>query len=304
LEQLRRARGNGVRFAWMTFDEGYGSKPPFLGELDALGQNYVAEVPANFHVWTKKPDVLYRDPPGREGRPRHFPRLKKQNNPPVEARNVATYSPLFRRQEWQNYRVKDGTKGPMVWKVKRIRVWIKDDEGLPGAPHHLLVAINVLDLTEVKYFLSNASEGTPVETLLLVAFSRWKIERMFEDGKGELGLDHFEVRKYLSIQRHLIVSCVSYLFLAEFQQAHRGEKSGTDALSDPHRHGETGTGVASRRALFEGFGPIDSGPVAYHSATLRQGQRQSPQANPTPIAGNRTVSERPTPVQLASYVAL
>jgi len=304
LEQLRRARGNGVRFAWMTFDEGYGSKPPFLRELDALGQNYVAEVPANFHVWTKKPDVLYRDPPGREGRPRHFPRLKKQNNPPVEARNVATYSPLFRRQEWQNYRVKDGTKGPMVWKVKRIRVWIKDDEGLPGAPHHLLVAINVLDLTEVKYFLSNASEGTPVETLLLVAFSRWKIERMFEDGKGELGLDHFEVRKYLSIQRHLIVSCVSYLFLAEFQQAHRGEKSGTDALSDPHRHGETGTGVASRRALFEGFGPIDSGPVAYHSATLRQGQRQSPQANPTPIAGNRTVSERPTPVQLASYVAL
>ena len=47
-----------------------------------------------------------------------------------------------------------------------------------------------------------------------MAFTRWKIERMFEDGKGELGLDHFEVRKYLSIQRHLILSCVSYLFLA------------------------------------------------------------------------------------------
>jgi SRSO17 transposase len=307
LEQICRARANGLRFAWVTFDEGYGSKPPFLRELDGLGQNYVAEVPANFHVWTKKPAVLYRAVPGRAsagGRPRNFPRLKQQNNPTVEARHVATYSPRFRREDWQHYRVKDGTKGPMVWKVKRLRVWIKGDEGLPGAPHHLLVAVNALDPTEIKYFLSNAPEPTPVETLLVVAFSRWKIERMFEDGKGELGLDHFEVRKYLSIQRHLIVSCVSYLFLAEFQQAQRGKKSGADPLSDPHGPGETGAGVASWRTLFESFGRVDSGPPAYHPATRRQSRRQPPQANPTPIAGKRTVFERPTPVPLASYVAL
>lgn len=36
---------------------------------------------------------------------------------------------------------------------------------------------------------------------------------MFEDGKGELGMDHFEVRKFRSIRRHLILSCVSYLFM-------------------------------------------------------------------------------------------
>lgn len=316
LEQLRRARGNGVRFQWMTFDEGYGSKPPFLRELDGLGQNYVAEVPLNFQVWTKKPDVLYRETSGgpgqrvgqrvgqRGGRPRNFPRLKKQNNPTVEARNVATYSPLFRRQDWENYRVKDGTKGPMVWKVKRLKVWLKDDNGLPGAPHHMLVAVNVLDEKEIKYFLSNAPEETPVETLLLVAFSRWKIERMFQDGKGELGLDHFEVRKYLSIQRHLILSCVSYLFLAEFQQKHRGGKSRPDALSNPHGHGETDAGVASWGTLFESFGRVDPESVAYHPTTRHQGQLQPPQANPTPIAGNRPVLERPASMQLASYVAL
>lgn len=304
LEQISRARANGIRFAWMTFDEGYGGKPPFLRELDGLGQNYVAEVPANVHVWTKKPDVLCREVPGRAGRPRNFPRLKKQNNPTVEARNVATYSPLFGRQDWQNYRVKDGAKGPMVWKVKRICVWIKGEDGLPGAPHHLLVAINALDPAEVKYFLSNAPQDTPVETLLLAAFSRWKIERMFEDGKGEAGLDHFEVRKYLSIQRHLIVSCVSYLFLAEFQTRHRGEKSGPDALPDPHRHGETGADVATWRTLFETFGRVDSGPVAYHPETLRQGQRQPSQTNAATPAGNWPASERPAPMQLASYVAL
>ena len=48
LEQVQRALGNGLRFSWLTFDEGYGGKPPFLRGLDGLGQNYVAEIPVNF----------------------------------------------------------------------------------------------------------------------------------------------------------------------------------------------------------------------------------------------------------------
>jgi SRSO17 transposase len=38
--------------------------------------------------------------------------------------------------------------------------------------------------------------------------------------KMELGMDHFEVRKFNAISRHLLLSCVSHLFLAEFQQQH------------------------------------------------------------------------------------
>ena len=221
LEQIERARRNGLFLEWMTFDEGYGGKPPFLRSLDAMGQKYVGEVPSDFRVWTRRPELLYREHAGRTGPPRKFPRLKVKNNPPVEVRRIARYSPLFRRDDWQTYHIKDGHKGPMVWKAKRLCVWLRDEDGLPTQPHHLVVAYNVLEPKVVKYFLSNAPQNTSVETLLLVAFSRWKIERMFEDGKGELGLDHFEVRKYQSIRRHLILSCVSYLFLAEFHQAHK-----------------------------------------------------------------------------------
>ena len=60
LEQVQRALGNGLRFSWLTFDEGYGGKPPFLRGLDGLGQNYVAEIPVNFVGWTRPPEVLYR----------------------------------------------------------------------------------------------------------------------------------------------------------------------------------------------------------------------------------------------------
>jgi len=61
LAQVRRALGNGVRFAWLTFDEGYGGKPAFLRELAGLGQNYVAELPVSFVGWTVPPPMLYRD---------------------------------------------------------------------------------------------------------------------------------------------------------------------------------------------------------------------------------------------------
>jgi len=218
LEQVQRALGNGVRFSWLTFDEYYGGKPPFLRALDGLGQNYVAEIPVNVVGWTKPPALLYRDHArdkrGRRGRRK--PRLKVRNTPAVEVRNILTYSPVLRAVPWVRYRVKDGTRGPMVWEAKRIPFWIKDEDGLPSRPHHLLVARNALNPDEVKFFLSNAPESTSAEVLLLVAFSRWRIERIFEDSKGELGMDHFEVRKYISIQRHLILTSVSHLFLAEF----------------------------------------------------------------------------------------
>ncbi|HLX61010.1 MAG TPA: hypothetical protein VKX17_06980 [Planctomycetota bacterium] len=68
---------------------------------------------------------------------------------------------------------------------------------------------------ELKYFLSNASADTPLETLLHVAFTRAEIEQLFEAAKGEIGLDHFEVRQYVSLLRHLIVSLASLLFLME-----------------------------------------------------------------------------------------
>lgn len=306
LEQLRRARGNGLRFAWLTFDEGYGGKPPFLRELNGLGQNYVGEVPASFRVWTRAPEVLYREHArdGRMGRPRKLPRLKVKNNPTAEVRKVAAYSPRFRREAWQTYRVKDGAKGPMVWRVKRLRVWLEDEHGLPTAPHILLVAQNALDRSEVKYFLSNAPEEIPTATLLLVAFSRWKIERMFEDGKGELGMDHFEVRKYLAIRRHLLLSCVSYQFLAEFHQEHRGGKPGAGSLPDPHGDGPTGPALASGWSVFAEAGRIDPRTIAADAATQCQGQPLPSPADDSPSARRGAAPHSPTHLPLASLVAL
>jgi SRSO17 transposase len=305
LTQYRRAVGNGVRFAWLTFDEGYGGKPPFLRELDACGQNYVGEIPVSFVGWTVPPEILHRQLPcdKRMGRPRKFPRLKVRHTPACEVRDILKYSPVLRRVPWVAYHVKDGEKGPMVWEAKRVPFWVKDERGLPAGPYHLLICRNALDATEVKFFLSNAPMDTPMTELLLVAFDRWRIERMFEDSKGELGLDHFEVRRYCSLCRHLLLTCVSHLFLAEFCQRQK-KRRGIDGASGVDGDADVGGPVVSSWPMLAESGRIDRGAIGDNAGAQSKSATQPPQANGTTITGPRLQIEQPDSMSVAQYVAL
>jgi SRSO17 transposase len=237
LELYDRAAGNGLHFDWTTFDEGYGGKPEFLRELSARHQKFVGEVPRNFRGWIKPPRVITRAfrKHGR-GRGRKTPRLASGSPPPRRV-DAMLNQDGFRNQPWVRWRVKDGHKGPMVWEVKHLRFSPVGADGLPGEPLHLIVARDVLNPAELKFFVSNAPEGASIQELLLVAFSRWRVERCFEDQKGEIGLDQYEGRRYQGLKRHLILSCVSYLFLSRMRQEFGGEKPGVDGVPGAHGGG-------------------------------------------------------------------
>ena len=115
--------------------------------------------------------------------------------------------------------IKDGEKWPVIWEAKAAPLYLKDQDGLPVRAHLLIVARNVQNSDEVKYFISDAPVDTPLTTLLAVAFARWHVERCFQDQKTKLGMDHFEVRNYTSLLRHLTLTAVSFLFLAKTHEA-------------------------------------------------------------------------------------
>jgi SRSO17 transposase len=237
LELYDRAVANGLHFDWLTFDEGYGGKPELLRELSARSQRFVAEVPRNFMGWLDAPRVVSR--PFRKhgrGRGRKTPRLAS-GSPPARRVDEMPDRDGFRNQAWAKWRVKDGHKGPMVWEIKRLRFSPVAADGLPGEPLHLIVARDVLNPVEMKFFVSNADAGTPVQTMLLVAFSRWRVERCFEDQKSEIGLDQYEGRRYRGLKRHLNLSCMSYLFLSRVRQEFGGEKPGPDGVPGAHGGG-------------------------------------------------------------------
>lgn len=215
LEQLRRALANGMTIQWVTADEWYAEKPEFIAGLEELGLQFVLEIPRNLMGWIREP--------------------KDAEVPRGEVQNMVVWSRPLLYQDWVPYHIKDTEAGPMVWEAKLAAFWMKR-EGKVVGPYWLVAMRDVQDRTQVKYFLAGAPAGVPREVILHVAFSRWAVERTLEDEKDELGLDHFEVRKYPSVLRHLRITQVSHLFLARQTERLRGEKSGGDDRPDSHRN--------------------------------------------------------------------
>jgi SRSO17 transposase len=230
VELIDRALANGVCVSAWTFDELYGRDGKFLDALEERQQVFVAEVPVDFHGWVREPKVLQEGPKHiGAGRPKEYPRMAAGYHS-SEVRNLAAHSPVFRKQSWQRYRIKDTNKGPEVWEVKWCVFWRKDQTGLPTRRHCLIVARNVLT-GEVKYFVSNRVPGewNPVmgkyvtlRWLLRVAFGRWSIESCFRESKDELGMDHYQVRGWRCIHRHFYVTQLSQLFCARIRQEYDG----------------------------------------------------------------------------------
>jgi hypothetical protein len=212
----------------------------FLRQLEAREQPFVAEVPKTFTGWIHAPRVTERPFRRSRGRRRKAPRLCSGSRPAISVENMLRYSPQLRDQPWVRYHVKDGQKGPMVWEVKQIMITVQNEKGLPGMRMHLIVARNPLKPEEIKFFVSNAAPETEVQTLLLVGFSRWRVERCFEDGKQEVGLDQWEGRRWLGLKRHLILTSVSYLFLARVREERREKKSGPHRVPGARRRGGAG----------------------------------------------------------------
>jgi SRSO17 transposase len=297
LELHDRARSNGIVFAWLTIDEGYGKSVAFLDELRARGQRFVAEVPVTCTGWIEKPRTTTRRraPTGRRAKQ---PRLVQNSRPFRELREMLEQEPELRDQPWQAWRVKDGAKGPMVWEAKHVWFYPRGVDDLPQAGAHLIVARNVLEPEQIKFFVAHAPRETSLGVLLKVAFSRWRVERCFEDEKTELGFDHFEGRSYVGLMRHQTITALTHLFLARTQQAWREKKSGADGLPSANRRRGAG-------AIVVADGP-DVHPLAgtrrrqYHRNPAPECRlpKKSPQTHDSSLTQSQDHTPRPAKVPL------
>lgn len=198
-EQLDRAMKNGIPARFVAADEDYGARPWWRDALDGLGLTYVVEVPRTTRGLTRKPTPEEDDVTA--------PTIEKLLTAPNGLRFIT----------WEAFRIHDTQKGPEVWEFKAAPFSEKGKGGC-DLVKWLLVARNVRT-GGVKYFLSNAAPGTPIEVLIRVAFARWAVERCFQDCKTELGLNHAEVR----------LTAVNYFFVQDWTTRNqRGEQPGPD----------------------------------------------------------------------------
>ncbi len=70
------------------------------------------------------------------------------------------------------------------------------------------------DPQDLAYYRVFAPVGTALITLVRVAGCRWTIETGFEEAKGNVGLDHYEVRNWAGWYRHITLAMLAHAFLA------------------------------------------------------------------------------------------
>ena len=206
LEMVQNIRAlNLFHGQWVTCDDFFGNSPNFIDHLppDLL---YLADVPSTTPLWRTRPKLHIPAYSG-SGRPPSKLKLKKGQPKFVSAADIANDKSL----PWHTVALAEGTKGPRRVQVARLRVVVSRDK-LPAHDAWLFLQ-KTIDTGEVKYALSNAPENIPLKEMIRVSTLRWPIEQCFQEGKSEIGMDHYEHRSWPAWHRHMTFVFLAQLFL-------------------------------------------------------------------------------------------
>lgn len=195
-------------FRWVTADERFGQNPAFLQGISALGKWYLVEVPADTRFWTRRPAI---EPPGQGvlGRPRLHTRVVRSAPAPREIRELVAQLPA---SAWKAYVIKEGSRGPLRAEFAFLRL-VKVEEKLPGERVWVIMRRAGSAPSVTKYYISNAPETTTPADFVWASGMRWPIETALEEGKGEVGMDHYETRTWQGWHHHMAQTFAAHLFL-------------------------------------------------------------------------------------------
>lgn len=206
---LEDAWKHGVPMRWVTGDEVYGDASALRDSVATHQRLYVLAVRSNTLVWVERPDLV--------------PPQQKRYGPPATALVLATDAPpllsvktivsTWPDHVWQRLSLAEGEKGPRTydWGCQRI---VEPRDSMPGPDGWLLARRSISDPAEIAYYLSNAPEATPLQTMGSVASARYTVEQCIEEGKGDAGLDAYQIRHWPSWHRHITLSMMAHAWLA------------------------------------------------------------------------------------------
>lgn len=189
LDMIEGALQAGVPKGVVLADADYGTKTVFRDTLHRLGLSYAVGVQS-----TNKVRVV-----GTDGS------LSKRTTIDEVGR---TLKHRLRIVTWR-----EGTKATLRSRFARIRVVVEREDGLARDPEWLLVEWPQGEAAPTKFVLSTLPARFSYLKLVQSVKSRWRIERSYQDMKGQLGLDHYEGRSFIGWHHHIsvVLACNAFL---------------------------------------------------------------------------------------------
>jgi SRSO17 transposase len=181
-QMLARTFDAAVQLAWVTGDSVYGDDRALRHWLEERCQAYVLAVSGKDTVWIAQVQ-----------------------------QSVTTIVTDLPDDGWERISAGAGSKGLRWYDWRRVEL---SDPAQAGWQRWLLLRRSISDPSEVTAYRAFARLSTPLPELVRVAGTRWTVEESIQTAKGEVGLDHYEVRSWTGWYRHMTLALWAQAFLA------------------------------------------------------------------------------------------
>jgi SRSO17 transposase len=181
-QMLERTFAAGVVLAWVTGDSVYGDDRVLRHWLEERKQAYVLAVSSNETVWI--------------------------NHEQQQIKAIVAEVPS---EGWEQLSAGLGSKGRRWYDWQRLEV---SDPPQPGWKRWLLLRRSISDPSEVTAYIAFARMHSSLADQVRVAGMRWTVEESIQCAKGEVGLDHYEVRSWTGWYRHMTLAMWAQAFLS------------------------------------------------------------------------------------------
>jgi SRSO17 transposase len=192
-QMLARAFAAGVPAEWVVGDTVYGYDDLRLW-LDEQQKNYVLAVPETHMVWVQ----------GRQ-------------------QPVGLVAALLPEEAWVVLSAGEGSKGPRLYAW----AWLQlpdETQAQSGRARWVLMRRSLSDRSQRAYYRASGPAQTTLPELVRVTGSRWQIEEGYEQTKGGVGLDQYEVRTWRAWYRYVTLALLAYAVLVVMQQQARAQE--------------------------------------------------------------------------------
>jgi SRSO17 transposase len=199
-QMLTRAFAAGVPAEWVVGDTVYGYDELRLW-LEEQQKNYVLAVSETHQVWV-------------QGRPQP----------------VGLLAALLPEEAWVVLSAGEGSKGPRLYEW----AWLELPDEMEASSERtrwVLIRRSLADRSERAYYRVYGPATTTLPEVVRVTGSRWKIEEGYEQAKGQVGLDQYEVRTWRAWYRYVTLALLAYAALVVMQRQARAHEKKAEALT-------------------------------------------------------------------------
>jgi SRSO17 transposase len=182
VQMLQRNFKAGLKLAWMTGDSIYGDDRNLRQWLESRPQPYVLAVSGKEAVWLD-----------------------------AHQRQIKLILAELPADGWERLSAGAGSKGPRWYDWRRLELSEPPERDFK---RFLLIRRSISDPSELTAYIAFARAGTSLVEMVRVAGMRWTVEESIQTAKGEVGLDHYEVRSWTGWYRHITLAMWASAFLS------------------------------------------------------------------------------------------